>query len=104
MTDVPRELSRESRQLRQGLPEFLHWKPHIDGVVLSRVEYDLLFEIHIEFLHNDFLLYRTLGKRTQTQPEAIIGIAREILKALVTMISEKTRNRQPIKDIGLNVS
>jgi chromatin structure-remodeling complex subunit RSC3/30 len=104
MTDVLRELSRESRQLRQGLPEFLHWKPHIDGVALSRVEYDLLFEIHIEFLHNDFLLYRTLGKRTQTQPEAIIGIAREILKALVTMISEKTRNRQPIKDIAFNVS
>ncbi|KAJ5187961.1 Transcription factor [Penicillium cf. griseofulvum] len=97
------ELSRESCQLRQGLPGFLHWKPHIHGVVLSRVEYDLLFEIHIEFLYNDFLLYRTLGKRTQTQPEAIIGIAREILKALVTMISEKTRNRQPIKDIAFNV-
>ncbi|OQE41131.1 hypothetical protein PENCOP_c005G04419 [Penicillium coprophilum] len=97
------QLSHESRQLRQGLPEFLHWKPDIDGGALSRVEYDLLFEIHIEFLHNDFLLYRTLGKRTQTHPEAITGIAREILGALVTMISEKTRSRQPIKDIGFNV-
>ncbi|KAJ5849061.1 hypothetical protein N7534_007750 [Penicillium rubens] len=97
------ELSRESRQLRQGLPEFLHWKPDIEGVVTSRVEYDLLFEIHIEFLHNDFLLYRTLGKRTQTQPDAIIGIARQILKSLVIMICEKTRSRQPIKGIGLSV-
>ncbi|KAJ5249597.1 hypothetical protein N7489_000007 [Penicillium chrysogenum] len=81
------ELSRESRQLRQGLPEFLHWKPDIEG----------------EFLHNDFLLYRTLGKRTQTQPDAIIGIARQILKSLVIMICEKTRSRQPIKGIGLSV-
>jgi chromatin structure-remodeling complex subunit RSC3/30 len=89
------ELSRESRRLRQGLPEFLHWKPDIEGVVTSRVEYDLLFEVHIEFLHNDFLLYRTLGKRTQTQPEAIIGIARQILKSLVIMISEKTRSGLP---------
>ncbi|KAJ5493522.1 hypothetical protein N7463_009609 [Penicillium fimorum] len=97
------QLSRESRQLRQGLPEFLHWKPDIDEVVLPRVEYDLLFEIHIDFLHNEFMLYQTLGKRTQTQPEAMIGIAREILKALVTMISQKTRSRQPIKDFAINV-
>ncbi|KAJ5970092.1 uncharacterized protein N7479_000010 [Penicillium vulpinum] len=97
------QLSRESRELRQGLPEFLHWKPDIDGLVFSRVEYDLLFGIHIEFLDNDFLLYQTLARRTQTQPEAIIGIAREILKALVTMISEKIRSRQPIKDIAFNV-
>ncbi|KAF9253849.1 transcriptional regulator family: Fungal Specific TF [Penicillium roqueforti] len=97
------ELSRESRQLRQGLPEFLHWKPNIDGALISKVEYDLLFEVHIEFLYNDFLLYRTLGKRTQTQPEEVLGIAREILKTLVIMISQKTRSRQPIKDIGLNV-
>ena len=58
----------------------------------------------MEFLYNDFLLYRTLGKRTQTQPEEVIGIAREILKTLVTMVSEKARSRQPIKDVGLNVS
>lgn len=72
--------------------------------VVSRVEYDILFDVHIEFLYNDFLLYRTLGKRTQTQPEAIVGIAREILKALIIMISEKVRSGHPIKDTGFNVS
>ena len=104
MADVLRELSRESRQLRQELPEFLQWKPGIEGLLASRVEYDLLFEVHMEFLYNDFLLYRTLGKRTQTQPDSIIGIARQILKSLVIMISDKTRSRQPIKGVGLSVS
>ncbi|KGO40681.1 Transcription factor, fungi [Penicillium expansum] len=97
------ELSRESRELRKAMPDFLRWKPDIDMAAVPRVEYDLLFEVHIEFLYNEFLLYRTLGKRTQTQPEAIIDIAREILKALVTMISEKTRSGQPIKSMGFSV-
>ena len=71
---------------------------------VSRVEYDILCDVHIEFLYNEFLLYRTLGKNTQTQPEAIIDIAREILKALVIMISEKIRSGHPIKYTAFSVS
>ncbi|CAI7588873.1 unnamed protein product [Penicillium viridicatum] len=97
------ELSRESRQLRQELPEYLRWRPDIDVAAVSRVEYDILCDVHIEFLYNEFLLYRTLGKNTQTQPEAIIDIAREILKALVIMISEKIRSGHPIKYTAFSV-
>ncbi|KAJ6043032.1 hypothetical protein N7460_004387 [Penicillium canescens] len=85
-------LSHESRQERQLLPEFLHWNPDSDGSVISRVEEDLLFEVHMEFLYNDFLLYRTLAQRTETEPEAIIDISREILSAVILMVSKKIRS------------
>lgn len=87
-----RNLSHESRQERQLLPEFLHWNPDSDGSVISRVEEDLLFEVHMEFLYNDFLLYRTLAQRTDTEPEAIIDISREILSAVIMMVSKKIRS------------
>ncbi|KAJ5779910.1 hypothetical protein N7457_005070, partial [Penicillium paradoxum] len=99
------DLSHECRQLRQALPEFLHWTRDDGSATFSRsrVEDDILFDIYIGFLYNDFLLYRTLGKRTQAQPEAIIGVSREILNALVIMIARKTRSGHPIKDLGFNV-
>jgi chromatin structure-remodeling complex subunit RSC3/30 len=92
LADLNRNLSHESRQERQLLPEFLHWNPDSDGSVISRVEEDLLFEVHMEFLYNDFLLYRTLAQRTDTEPEAIIDISREILSAVIMMVSKKIRS------------
>jgi chromatin structure-remodeling complex subunit RSC3/30 len=67
------------------------------------MEQNLLFETHMVFLYNDFLLYRTLAQRTQTRPEAILNISREILQALIMMISKKIRSGQPIRDTGWNV-
>jgi chromatin structure-remodeling complex subunit RSC3/30 len=86
--------------LRQELPDFLHWRPEGGQAAVSRVEELLLFEIHVDFLYNDFLLYRTLGQRTQTQPQEIIGISREILKALIMMVSKRARYGESITNTG----
>jgi chromatin structure-remodeling complex subunit RSC3/30 len=104
LTYFARELSRESRRLRQELPDFLQWRPEGGEVAVSRVEEIHLFETHLDFLYNDFLLYRTLGQRTQTQPEEIIGISREILKASIMMVSKRTRYGEPISGTGWVVS
>jgi len=98
-----RELSQESRRLRQELPDFLHWRSEGGGGAVCRVEDVLLFEKHLDFLYNDFLLYRTLGQRTQTQPEEIIGISREILQSLIMMVSKRTRYGEIISGTGWTV-
>ncbi|KAK9847839.1 hypothetical protein MYU51_018239 [Penicillium brevicompactum] len=94
------ELAQESRRLRNALPEFLRWKPDGDGVGISRIEDAFLFELDLEFLHNDFLLYRTLGQRTQTKPQEIIETSREILKALILMVSKIIRWGQSVSGAG----
>jgi chromatin structure-remodeling complex subunit RSC3/30 len=78
------------------LPAFLQWNPDSDGSLVSRVEEDLLFEVHMEFLYNEFLLYRTLAQRTETEPEAIIDISQRILSAVIMMVSKKIRSRHSI--------
>ena len=102
--DLVRELAQESRRLRNALPEFLRWKPNGDGVGISRIEDAFLFELDLEFLHNDFLLYRTLGQRTQTKPQEIIETSREILKALILMVSKIIRWGQSVSGAGWVVS
>lgn len=71
---------------------------------ISRIEDAFLFELDLEFLHNDFLLYRTLGQRTQTKPQEIIETSREILKALILMVSKIIRWGQSVSGAGWVVS
>ncbi|CAG8230804.1 unnamed protein product [Penicillium salamii] len=94
------ELIQESRRLRQGLPDFLQWMPDGDEADISRVEDAFLFELYLEFLYNDFLLYRTLGQRTHTQPPEIIDTSREVLKALILMVSKIIRCGQAMSGTG----
>lgn len=102
--DNVRELVRESRRLRNELPEFLQWKPDGDASGISRIEDAFLFELYLEFLHNEFLLYRTLGQRTQTKPLEIIETSREIIKTLILMVSKMLRWGQVLSGTGWVVS
>ncbi|OQD82260.1 hypothetical protein PENANT_c022G00561 [Penicillium antarcticum] len=67
-----KNLSQECRQERQSLPDFLHWNSDSDGSAA------------------------TLAQRTETEPEAIIDISREILSAVIIMVSRKIRSGQSI--------
>lgn len=99
-----RELSRELHQLYDDLPTFLHWSPEGSDSMDSYVDDHLLFNLNLEFLYNDFLLYRLLAKRTKTHPDQIIAISLEILNALLSMVAKV--HRYPIIgwDIAWNVS
>lgn len=78
--------------------------PDGDEADISRVEDAFLFELYLEFLYNDFLLYRTLGQRTHTQPPEIIDTSREVLKALILMVSKIIRCGQAMSGTGWIVS
>ncbi|KAJ5183839.1 Transcription factor [Penicillium capsulatum] len=93
------ELSRELHQLYNDLPAFLHWSSDSEFKG-SYVDDHLLFNLNLEFLYNDFLLYRLLAKRTKTQPDGLITTSLKILNALLSMVAKV--HRYPI--IGWDVA
>lgn len=104
MLNPTRELSQELHQLYDDLPAFLHWSSEGGDSTSSYVDDHLLFNLNLEFLYNDFLLYRLLAKRTKTQPDRIITTSLEILNALLSMVAKV--HRYPIIgwDVAWNVS
>ncbi|KAJ5591965.1 uncharacterized protein N7459_002334 [Penicillium hispanicum] len=96
------ELSEELHQTYEQLPAFLHWQPK-GGSKRPSMDEPLLFDLHLEFLYNDFLLYRLLAKRTHTHPEGIISISLEILNAFLSIVARV--HREPILgwDIAWNL-
>lgn len=98
-----RELSRELHQLYDSLPAFLHWSSEGD-LRSSYVDDHLLFNLNLEFLYNDFLLYRLLAKRTKTQPNEMITTSLEIVNALLLMVAKVHRYPVIGCDVAWNVS
>lgn len=70
----------------------------------ASVDDHLLFDLNLEFLYNDLLLYRLLAKRTKTQPDGIITASLDILNAMLLMVAKVHRNPILGWDIAWNVS
>ncbi|KAJ5618987.1 Transcription factor [Penicillium lagena] len=93
-------LSQESHKTYQELPIWLHWTPNIGYPTPSALQDNILFDLYLDFLYNDFLLYRILAKRTQTQPDAIISASCKILNASLSMLTKIAKLKAPGWDIG----
>lgn len=76
--------------MRQNFPAKLQWKPSYT----SKNEYYysenwFLENVNLDFLHNDFILYSVLIRRTGESKEKLIDAARKILSTLVLLISSR---------------
>lgn len=60
--------------------------------------------IHLEFIYLDFLLYRTLFKRTGNEPVALIHTSLEIINMLHIIIAKQARARKMVHWLGTDVS
>ncbi|KAE8550986.1 hypothetical protein TMatcc_009059 [Talaromyces marneffei ATCC 18224] len=77
----------EHDQMRQSLPSKLEWRPNIH---FSNDSHAYLLEIlNLEFLHNDFILYSVLIKRTGEHKDKLIQAARKMLSTLVSWVSAR---------------
>ncbi|KAF7595560.1 hypothetical protein BBP40_005595 [Aspergillus hancockii] len=75
------KLGEESRLMRQNLPSFLSWDPEKGDSILS--------SMHLEFLYQDLLLFKTLFKRTGMGDESLIKTSFEIITVLLDMVSRQ---------------
>jgi chromatin structure-remodeling complex subunit RSC3/30 len=78
-----RRVLKRARHLRAQLPAFLQWDPES-----VKPEHATL---HLEFLHQDFLIYSTLVKRTGKGHDALIKISLEIITCLLDVVSRQMR-------------
>ncbi len=76
------------------MPAFLRFTPDIlYGDVPSEHIYELRANAHLEFLHNDFLIYRLLEKRTGSISDELVCSAREALSLMLAMLSRQLRRK-----------
>ncbi|GFF98018.1 chromatin structure-remodeling complex protein RSC30 [Aspergillus udagawae] len=77
---------KRARQWRSELPAFLQWDPESTNPELAT--------LHMEFLHQDFLIYSTLVKRIGKGHDALIKISLEIVTCLLDLVSRQMRSQK----------
>lgn len=94
-------MSENSHRTWDELPSFLRWGP---GSANSDDSGSLLIPLYLDFLYNDFLLYRLLVRRSQNESEALINISQNILGTVLKLIGRGIASGAGTYNIGWNVS
>lgn len=84
------EVVAENKKVEDSLPDSLQFKPDAAGD-MTDFSFAIQANIHLEFLHNDFLIYRLLEKNTGAVPYELIQTTRKILSTLLAMVSSQLR-------------
>jgi chromatin structure-remodeling complex subunit RSC3/30 len=96
-----RQISENSRRTWDGLPSFLRWHPNSGN---SDDSGSLLIPLYLDFLYNDFLLYRLLLRRSQDGSDALINVSQTILGAVLELIGKEIASGPGTYNVGWNVS
>ncbi|RLL93210.1 hypothetical protein CFD26_101034 [Aspergillus turcosus] len=102
--DLPRkakQVSENSRRTWDELPSFLRWGP---GSANSDDSGNLLIPLYLDFLYNDFLLYRLLVRRSQNESEALINVSQNILGTVLELIGRGIASGTGTYNIGWSAS
>ncbi|KAH8697906.1 hypothetical protein BGW36DRAFT_379643 [Talaromyces proteolyticus] len=95
--DVAQKISEtcaEYEHLRSNLPPVMQWRPsHFSGSRTMDQHTEFVANMHLEFLNNDFILYRVLVKRTGKGKEKLLKVAREMLAATLAIVSRNSQTR-----------
>ncbi|OKL59376.1 hypothetical protein UA08_05248 [Talaromyces atroroseus] len=82
----------EYDQIRENLPPKLQWRRSLlmdrNDACCEASAY-VVENLHLEFLHNDFILYSVLVRRTGKYKEKFIKAAQEMLSKLILLVSTR---------------
>lgn len=94
------EVLVENHRAKNSLPAFLRFTPDLlyDNVP-SEQNYEIRANCHLEFIHNDFLVYRLLERRTGSISEELLCTARDALSLLLAFLSRQLRHPQTRKSV-----
>ncbi|GFF44932.1 LOW QUALITY PROTEIN: hypothetical protein IFM46972_07666 [Aspergillus udagawae] len=102
--DLPRkakQVSDNSRRTWEDLPSFLRWRPGSANLDDSG---GLLIPLYLDFLYNDFLLYRLLVSHSQNELDALINVSHNILGTVLQLIGREIASGTGTYNIGWNAS
>lgn len=94
-----REVSQQSHKTWNDLPGFLRWRPSDPDTNDSSV----LVPLYLNFLYNDFLLYRVLVRRAQSGSEGLVSVSQNILSTILELIGKEIGSRTGTYNVGYNV-
>ncbi|PYH92809.1 hypothetical protein BO71DRAFT_442182 [Aspergillus ellipticus CBS 707.79] len=92
--DLPRKVDdilQHSHQVWASIPSFLHWKVDMEVHQNLIADESSLLYLHLDYIYNDFLLYRILSKRMNTWCEELVQVSHEILGGILLLIESKLR-------------
>ncbi|PWY88237.1 C6 transcription factor [Aspergillus heteromorphus CBS 117.55] len=95
------EVSQQSHKTWNDLPGFLRWRP---GASDSNGHTNVLVPLYLNFLYNDFLLYRVLVRRSQSGAEGLISVSQNILSTILELIGKEIGSRTGTYNVGWNAS
>lgn len=98
-----RALSRELHQQYDNLPDFLRWNSIGRYMTKDAPDDRLQIDIRLEFIYNDFLLYRNLFKKTKLSPDRIISVSLEIMSAMLSLVARTLETQMSKQMISWNV-
>uniref|UniRef100_A0A093X9Y8 Putative transcriptional regulatory protein n=1 Tax=Talaromyces marneffei PM1 TaxID=1077442 RepID=A0A093X9Y8_TALMA len=76
-----KEICLESSQIRVHLPSYLQWSP--------QTKIPSVISLHLEFLYQDFLMYRSLVNQTSKGSGMLVSTSLDILSILLDWISNE---------------
>jgi chromatin structure-remodeling complex subunit RSC3/30 len=86
-----RELLQQSRRAWLGLPPFLH-RPQDSASYDLDFKQTVFLQLHLDYLYDQFLLYRILSKRQNTWSPDLVKVSHEILSEVLLLIESRVRS------------
>ncbi|GIK07291.1 hypothetical protein Aspvir_002951 [Aspergillus viridinutans] len=94
-----KQVSENSRRTWDELPSFLRWR---SGSATD--DSGSLIPLYLDFLYNDFLLYRLHFRCSQNESDTLINVSQNILGTALQLIGREIASGTGTYNIGQNVS
>lgn len=103
LTSTHRELLQQSRQAWLGLPPFLH-RPQNYAKYGLDFKQSVYLQLHLDYLYDQFLLFRILSKRQNTWSPDLVKVSHEILSEVLLLIESRVRSMRLTPELSWVVS
>ncbi|KAJ5648871.1 uncharacterized protein N7484_002594 [Penicillium longicatenatum] len=97
------ELLQQSRQAWLGLPSFLH-RPQDSASYDLDFKQTVFLQLHLDYLYDQFLLYRILSKRQNTWSPDLVKVSHEILSEVLLLIESRVRSMRLTPELSWVIS
>lgn len=83
---------QQSHETWLGLPSFLH-KRHDpeESSQVPNVKESVFLQIHLDYIFNEFLLYRILSKRLNTWSPDLVKVSHQVLSEILLLVDSRIR-------------
>ncbi|KAJ5948345.1 hypothetical protein N7466_001360 [Penicillium verhagenii] len=94
------ELLQQSHEAWSGLPSFLH---QTQDEILD-FKHSIFLQLHLDYLYDQFLLFRILSKRQNTWAPELVKVSHEILSEVLLLVDGRIRTMRLTPELSWVIS